>query len=178
MQTLRCALALAALALLAACPRSETPDARPDPAPAPPPTAERTQPKDLTTDTDSRNLASAEERVAFALRYIAAPTPPRDVEFTILYRDNRGGLVSGPSDWRIEMVLAVAPGEVPTWVARWKPCPDGVAEPAWSRALLSRRDDWRPTSEQRCYRFRAGTAWVHDREGLILYRSVSDPAMN
>lgn len=69
----------------------------------------------LTTNTDSAQLKTSAERVAFLGRYLKLRTRVTDASFHIWYQDNSVGL-PGPSDWSITAILKVTPADGPTWL--------------------------------------------------------------
>src|SRR5262245_18839405 len=69
----------------------------------------------LTTDTRSAQLATDAEKIAFLRRYVKLSSAVEATEFHIVYHDNAGGRVPGPSDWDIRVALKVAPADVPAW---------------------------------------------------------------
>ncbi|HMG57563.1 MAG TPA: hypothetical protein VK601_28880 [Kofleriaceae bacterium] len=147
--------------------------------------SQATAPPGLTTDTDSRSLPDAQRRVEFLARYLRSKSPITDAEYTIHYRDNGGGSISGPSDWDIRAVLQLA-DDGSAWHAGWEPCPTAAgaaagtpdAVPAWARALLDRRPAWRtPRASPGCFRdprHRASTVIVYAEDHLVAYGSSSE----
>ncbi len=71
---------------------------------------------DLSTDTHSSTFATAEERLEFLDRYLNFPTQPKDAQFTLVYHDNSRGFPPGPSDWDLQIVVWLEPGELPLWL--------------------------------------------------------------
>jgi hypothetical protein len=69
----------------------------------------------LTTDTRSAQLATDAEKIAFLHRYITLYSAVEATEFHIVYHDNAGGAVPGPSDWDMRVAVKVAPADVSTW---------------------------------------------------------------
>lgn len=138
----------------------------------------------LTTDTDSRSLPDARQRVDFLARYLRSKSPILDAEFIIHYRDNSGGSVPGPSDWDIRAVLQLA-DDGAAWHAGWEPCPatadsDSATPdtvPSWARALLDRRPQWRQLrSQPRCFRdsrHRASMVFVYSDDHVVAYGTSS-----
>ena len=74
-----------------------------------------------STDTSSDSLPSLEKRVEFLQRYVTFRREFSDLGFHIVYKNNSGGMVPGPSDWDIRLVATVPPAEIAQWV------PPGVA---------------------------------------------------
>lgn len=69
-----------------------------------------------TTNTSSDSLPSLEQRIEFLERYITFRRGYVDLSFHVLYQNNSGGMVPGPSDWDIRIVATVPPAELPQWV--------------------------------------------------------------
>jgi len=70
---------------------------------------------DRSTDTWSASLEDKTEKLAFLREYLAILSEVIDAEYHIVYHDNSGGMIPGPSDWDIRAVLKVAPEDVPLW---------------------------------------------------------------
>lgn len=75
---------------------------------------------DLTTDTRSDSFHIKEEKLAFLKEYLIMPSEVIDAEYHIMFWDNSGGMVPGPSDWDIRAVLKVAEEDIPLWTADMK----------------------------------------------------------
>jgi hypothetical protein len=70
----------------------------------------------ISTDTSSDSLSSLDQRVEFLQRYVTFRRGYNDLGFHIVYHNNGGGTVSGPSDWDIRLVADVPPAELAQWV--------------------------------------------------------------
>ena len=70
---------------------------------------------DRTTDTWSTSFESIEEKLVFLGDYITIFSEVQDAEYHIIYHDNSGGLIPGPSDWDIRVALKVAQEDIPLW---------------------------------------------------------------
>ena len=68
---------------------------------------------DRTTNTQSSDLATEAERLDFLAQYVVLKSPVDAAEFHIVYHDNSGGFVPGPSDWDIRAVMHVT--DVVAW---------------------------------------------------------------
>jgi hypothetical protein len=68
-----------------------------------------------TTDTWSSSFDSFEEKIKFLSEYIVIPSEVKDAEYHIVYHDNSGGMVPGPSDWDIRVALKILPEYIPLW---------------------------------------------------------------
>ena len=105
-----------------------------------------------TTDTRSDTLPTAAARVKFLARYLKLRAPVTDASFHVVWHDNGGGLVPGPSDWSIVAALRVSPADASVWLADAR----RATAAAPSRALIPA--EWKVTS--------AGDAYVRDGESL------------
>src|SRR5262245_61760291 len=74
------------------------------------------QTRPASTDTSSDSLPSLEARVEFLQRYVTFRRGYNDLGFRVLYQNNGGGLVPGPTEWDIRLVAAVPPAELDEWV--------------------------------------------------------------
>ena len=77
-----------------------------------------------STDTSSAALPSLAQRVEFLERYVTFRRGYTDLGFHIVYHNNGGGMMPGPSDWDVRLVAAVPPAELNAWVP-----PDRTATP-------------------------------------------------
>jgi len=68
-----------------------------------------------STVTSSDRFASLSEKVRFVEQYVTFRRSYHELEFQIIYRNNSGGLVPGPSDWDIRIVASVPKDEIFTW---------------------------------------------------------------
>jgi hypothetical protein len=121
----------------------------------------------LTTDTDSAELKSSAERVAFLGRYLKLRTRVSDARFQIVYHDNSQG-IPGPSDWSIAAVVQVTPGDGPAWLVDARPL--GANDPAVTRLPASPRRlipaSWQVSTPGVSY-IRDGALLVWHAEGVL-----------
>ena len=68
-----------------------------------------------TTDTWSSYFENKDEKLAFLSEYLVMHSEVLDAEYHVVYHDNSGGLIPGPSDWDIKVALKVAPERIPLW---------------------------------------------------------------
>ena len=68
-----------------------------------------------STRTSSTQLGSLAERVAFLERYVSFRRAYRDLYFHVVFRNNGGGLLAGPSDWDITVAAQVPPAQLDEW---------------------------------------------------------------
>src|SRR5690606_2471586 len=90
-------------------------------------------------------------------------------EFHIIYHDNSGGLVPGPSDWDIQAVMLVED------TAPWKEGKTAIdtADFSWAGPFLT--DELRPSSQPAYYANQAVTIAVFEPEQIIYFRSTTTP---
>lgn len=124
---------------------------------------------DLTTDTRSTELSTEVEQIKFLRRYVELQSAVTQTKFHIIYHDNSGGLVPGPSDWNIQAVMQVE--DVAPWI-------DGKtqldsADFTWADALLT--EELRPSSQPTYYTNGATTIAVFEPELIIYFRSTTTP---
>ena len=92
-----------------------------------------------STDTTSAKFGTVAERAKFLEQYVSFRRTYETLDFSILYRNNGGGLVPGPSDWNILLVATVPASELPAWI------PAGVAaspnpDAAWLKSVPTSLD--------------------------------------
>jgi len=80
---------------------------------------------DRTTDIWSSSFENQEEKLTFLGEYLIMPSEIIDAEYHIVYHDNSGGLIPGPSDWDIIAALKVAPEDIPLWTDGMKRLVEG-----------------------------------------------------
>jgi hypothetical protein len=93
----------------------------------------------------------------------------RQTEFHIIYHDNSGGLVPGPSDWDIQAIMQVE--DVAPWVDSKTEIDS--ADFAWADGLLT--DELRPSSQPTYYTNQPTTNAVYETEQLIYLHSTTTP---
>ena len=69
----------------------------------------------LSTDTWSSAFRSVEEKLLFLAKYMEMPSEVQDAEYHIVYHDNSGGMIPGPSDWDIRVALVIEPDNIYLW---------------------------------------------------------------
>ncbi len=113
-----------------------------------------------TTDTRSDTLPTPAARVEFLARYLKLRAPVTDAAFHVVWHDNSGGGVPGPSDWSIVAALRVSPADAKAWLADARPA--NAAAPA--RSLIPA--NWNVTSAGDSY-VRDGTSLRWHAEGVL-----------
>lgn len=128
-----------------------------------------------TTDTRSVELPTEAARLEFLSRYLVFPSPVQDAAFHVVYHDNSGGMVPGPSDGDIRAALKVRPADVPEWTAGLvrRDGDDADHVPDWGEALL-RDAGWRVRSRPAVYSSANGATLVavFAPDGIVLKRVV------
>jgi hypothetical protein len=71
--------------------------------------------RNMSTDTHSKQFATDPDKIQFLKRYLTFPTAVEAAEFHVVYQDNSGGGIPGPSDWDMQVVLKVAPQNLSAW---------------------------------------------------------------
>ena len=69
-----------------------------------------------TTRTNSSSFASIAERVRFLEEYVTFRRTYETLDFDIMYQNNGGGMVPGPSDWDLRLVASVPESELLAWI--------------------------------------------------------------
>jgi hypothetical protein len=129
--------------------------------------------KSRTTDTYSRDINSNAAKIAFLQEYLSTPSDILATEFHIVYHDNSGGLVPGPSDWDIQAVIKVAPDDLPHWQAGLTPLTAEGVDLAWAYVLLPTDPAWSITSEPQNFQGKLSNHIVSTfaPEGIVFVRS-------
>jgi hypothetical protein len=122
-----------------------------------------------TTDTRSSDLGGEAEQINFLGQYVTLRSAVSETEFHIVYHDNSGGLVPGPTDWDIQSVMWVE--DVSAWIGD-KEMVDS-ADFSWVESLVD--DSVRPSSQPVYYANSSTTIAVFEPEKLIYFRSTTSP---
>lgn len=111
------------------------------------------------------------DRVRFIEGYVTFRRKYDKLEYDVLYQNNGGGMVPGPSDWDIRLLAVVPSTEVDAWI------PKGVAKaeaapPQWLRELpgVIAKDgitEW--------YRKSGLEVGVDRSRAIVAYRNTSTP---
>ena len=111
-------------------------------SPDSPPSSNARGEPDRTTDTWSSSFESKGDKLDFLERYLIFFSEVEDAEFHVVYYDNSGGLIPGPSDWDIRVALKVAPEDIPLWTdGMEKSVPDQIGIGLWD-GLKTERVTW------------------------------------
>ncbi|NJM99799.1 MAG: hypothetical protein HC800_24075 [Phormidesmis sp. RL_2_1] len=90
------------------------------------------RPPSVTETSAAR--AELADRVRFIENYVTFRRKYVKLDYDVMYQNNGGGMIPGPSDWDIRLIAEVPPAEIDDWV------PAGaekiaVSEPEWLREL-------------------------------------------
>jgi hypothetical protein len=124
----------------------------------------------LTTDTHSAQFATDAEKITFLGRYITLYSAIEATEFHIVYHDNAGGVVPGPSDWDIRVALKVTPANVSAWTDGLQEIDSAGVDLSWGTDLPPDASRWEHTSQPHIFQ-RAGEGVIvaaFASEGVIL----------
>jgi len=134
------------------------------------PSAGGTTSVSLTTDTHSAKFATDAEKIAFLRRYITLYSAVEATEFHIVYHDNAGGAVPGPSEWDMRIALKIAPADIPAWTSGLQEIEGAGADFSWGTGLLPDTSRWARTSQPRVYERASGGVVVATfaADGIIL----------
>lgn len=69
-----------------------------------------------TTKTNSSQFATVAERVKFLSDYVTFRRTYETLDFDIMYQNNGGGGMPGPSDWDVRLVATIPASELQAWV--------------------------------------------------------------
>jgi hypothetical protein len=124
----------------------------------------------LTTDTHSAQFATDAEKIAFLRRYITLDSAVEATEFHIVYHDNAGGAVPGPSDWDMRVALKVAPADTPAWTHGLQETNSADVDLSWGIDLLPDTSCWARASQPQIFQRVGGGVIVaaFTSEGIIL----------
>jgi hypothetical protein len=124
----------------------------------------------LTTDASSAQFATNAEKIAFLRRYVTLYSAVEATEFHIVYHDNAGGRISGPSDWDMRVALKVAPADTPAWTSGLQAVgPTGI-DLSWGTDLPLSDSHWARTTSPRVYQRAGVIVAAFAAEGIILKR--------
>ena len=137
--------------------------------------------RSLTTDTKSTQFSSEQEKVRFLATYLQMESDVEAAEFHIRYQDNSGGWVPGPSDWDIQAVMRVRPGDLSRWTEDMSIVGADSREgnvfdgwPNWGYSLLPDDTNWQVGSKPTVFAAQDGTVMVaiFQPEGIVMKRDI------
>jgi hypothetical protein len=86
----------------------------------------------------------------------------------VVYHDNSGGMVPGPSDWDIQAVLKVASQDLSAWTQNAKETA-AKQDLAWGYSLAQQRG-WKLLPAPKIYTAPGKIVVVFEKEGIIFKR--------
>lgn len=105
-----------------------------------------------STDSWSTSFPDREEKLGFLEEYLVLPSEVRDAEYHIVYQDNSGGLVPGPSDWDIRAALRVEQEDMALWTEGMnRILPEQIDLGLWN-GLETEALDWGQLVPDGCYK--------------------------
>jgi hypothetical protein len=121
-----------------------------------------------STATTSSEFATLEEKVAFLNQYVSFDRSYEQLDFSVTYHNNSGGMVPGPSDWDIRIVARVPSAELGNWSSELKKIQSPEIE--WVEGIHTAIDysgvsDW--------YFGRGATVGIDETRSVILYRNAT-----
>ncbi|HQY87329.1 MAG TPA: hypothetical protein PK402_01635 [Tepidisphaeraceae bacterium] len=69
-----------------------------------------------TTRSKSSDFKTIAERTKFLNEYVSFRRTYETLDFDIMYQNNNGGMVPGPSDWDVRLVATVPESELQAWI--------------------------------------------------------------
>jgi hypothetical protein len=135
----------------------------------------------LTTDTRSAQLSSDDEKLQFLAKYLVFKSKVEAAEFHVWYKDNSGGVVSGPSEWDVKAILKVQPEDTVLWSAGMSPGeavggagqPDSKETLGWGYELLPKSARWQVRSMPKVFTSSSAVVAVFQAEGIVMKRVVA-----
>jgi hypothetical protein len=124
-----------------------------------------------STNTYSKQFATDADKISFLKRYLVLPSAVEAAEFHVVFYDNSGGSVPGPSDWDIEAVFKVAPEHLSAWTQNLQ-VTSQKQDLAWGYRLAQQRG-WKLNATPKVYTAAGKIVAVFEREGFICKRLTS-----
>lgn len=72
-------------------------------------------PPSARASCDDLKFSQLSEKIKFLEQYIRFRRTYNELNFCILFQNNSGGLLSGPSDWDIQIVAKIPKSEIELW---------------------------------------------------------------
>jgi hypothetical protein len=126
-----------------------------------------TRQKGLTTDTRSSELPNEQAKIEFLKKYLKLHSEIDATEFHIRYQDN-SGIVPGPSDWDIEVVMKVPKDKLGLWTTGLQKADQ--ADLSWGFDLLPKDERWAIHSKPAIYRQGQTVVALFEPEGIVFKR--------
>jgi hypothetical protein len=111
------------------------------------------------------------DRVRFIENYVTFRRKYDKLEYGVMYQNNSGGMVAGPSDWDVRLIAVVPPKDVDGWIPAGVDKDEG-APPQWVRDLPGTIENDGITE----WYGKSGTEVGIDRaRSIVAYRNTSTP---
>ena len=129
--------------------------------------------RDRTTDTWSFDFDNRDEKLSFLADYLLAPSEVLDAEYHIVFYDNSGGFVPGPSDWDIRVAVKIHPEDLTLWIDESTEESADEIDLAWWEGLKSDDISWSKDGAIYYRRPGRGNYLVAFPEQSIVLRAIS-----
>ncbi len=124
-----------------------------------------------TTNTFSSEFSKLEAKVEFLQRYFTPERTYQKLDFTINYRDNSTGMITGPSDWDIALVVVVPQAELDAWISGLKKLSQ-TSDIKWL-ARIPTAIDYSQINEWYDIGF-SSVVGINRDSGVVAYRNVTN----
>jgi hypothetical protein len=122
------------------------------------------------TETSARRSELA-GRVRFIENYVTFRRKYEKLEYDVMYQNNGGGMVPGPSEWDVRLIAVVPPADVDGWIPKDVQKDDGLA-PQWLRDMPGSIKKDEVTQWYRKAGIEVGIDRAHS---IVAYRNTSTP---
>lgn len=122
-----------------------------------------------TTDTRSTSFATESEKIAFLKQYLTMPSAVKQTEFHVVYHDNSGGFVAGPSEWDIQAAIRIAPDDIVHWTDGMQLVESSTVDLAWAHTLVQ-QGGWNVNSDPVVYERSGSMVAVYESDGVVAKR--------
>lgn len=126
-----------------------------------------------STDTYSKQFSTDAEKISFLTRYLVLPSAIEAAEFHVVFYDNSGSVVPGPSDWDIQAVLKVAPKHLSIWTQNLQVTAQ-KQDLTWGYHFAQQRG-WKLNTAPKVYTAAGKIVAVFEKEGFIFKQLTSMP---
>ena len=82
-----------------------------------------------STNMSSKSFSTLDDKVAFLQKYVRFKRHYHQLDFTVQYTNNSGGLVPGPNEWDVRIVAVVPADELTAWTSGLTP--SSLPETGW-----------------------------------------------
>jgi hypothetical protein len=126
----------------------------------------------LTTDKRSSDFSDDQAKVEFLKKYLKMYSEIEATEFHVRYQDNSGGLVPGPSDWDMQVVMKMPKDKVGLWTRGLEKTVE--ADLSWGDDLLPNDERWAIRSKPMIYSRGSSVVAVFESEGIVFKRTKTE----